>query len=444
MSQHFKKLTLGGLNEVWNELMRRDYEQKQRIDKAQEAAIQEANRRAEESVRRAREEMIRKLNNEVNCLQNNTNKKLAELDREHRQRLSKMADQLTSNLKSWTRNQLEPIQVNIRDIFQRFESEDKLAGEMNGFVEALLNVVKQRTPVGRYTPDQLKNIERRLRDLLNSHLPASSNIATADNLLHEILEMEEEAIKLKIRHDQLVETTRARLEAVLNVINQNRFITVDRKEDKAEIETNFWTRNGYENIQKRLEDFQNMLQEQSEEMSDEEVETLLKQIEEENQNALACMQEAIRLAILSQSRAEISLDIVNAMIRQGYILKSENGDEAFDYMGGEILCDWREGFFAILQDPRTGDEISVMVTPNENGKDNDIAFHLNGEEGIKTERQYINDLKRIREEIMKSGYQLGEIEAPADGGDERMALLESADSLRDAGSAEQLRKRMSK
>lgn len=444
MSQHFKKLTLGGLNEVWNELMRRDYEQKQRIDKAQEAAIQEANRRAEESVRRAREEMIRKLNNEVNCLQNNTNKKLAELDREHRQRLSKMVDQLTSNLKSWTRNQLEPIQVNIRDIFQRFESEEKLAGEMNGFVEALLNVVKQRTPVGRYTPDQLKNIERRLRDLLNSHLPASSNIATADNLLHEILEMEEEAIKLKIRHDQLVETTRARLEAVLNVINQNRFITVDRKEDKAEIETNFWTRNGYENIQKRLEDFQNMLQEQSEEMSDEEVETLLKQIEEENQNALACMQEAIRLAILSQSRAEISLDIVNSMIRQGYILKSENGDEAFDYMGGEIPCDWREGFFAILQDPRTGDEISVMVTPNENGKDNDIAFHLNGEEGIKTERQYINDLKRIREEIMKSGYQLGEIEAPADGGDERMTLLESADSLRDAGSAEQLRKRMSK
>lgn len=444
MSQHFKKLTLGGLNEVWNELKRRDYEQKQRIDKAQEAAIQEANRRADESLRKAREEMIRKLNNEVNCLQNSTNKKLAELDREHRQRLSKMADQLSSNLKSWTRNQLEPIQVNIRDIFQRFENEDKLAKEMTSFVDAFLKVVKQRTPVGHYTPDQLRNIERRLRDLLNSHHPAASNIATADSLLHEILEMEEEAIKLKIKHDQLVETTRARLEAVLTVINQNHIITVDRNEEKAEIETNFWTRNGYEDIQKRLEDLHDQLKEHSEEMSDEEVEALLKQIEEENQNALTCMQEAIRLAILSQSRAEISLDIVNAMIRQGYILKRENGDDAFDYMGGEIPCDWREGFFAILQDPRTGDEISVMVTPNENGKDNDIAFHLNGEEGIKTERQYIDDLKRIREEIMKSGYQLGEIEAPADGGDQRMTLLESADSLRDAGSAEQLRKRMSK
>lgn len=444
MSQHFKKLTLGGLNEVWNELMRRDYEQKQRIDKAREAAIQEANRRADESLRKAREEMIRKLNNEVNCLQNSTNKKLAELDREHRQRLSKMADQLSSNLKSWTRNQLEPIQVNIRDIFQRFENEDKLAKEITSFVDALLKVVKQRTPVGRYTPDQLRNIERRLRDLLNSHHPAASNIATADSLLHEILEMEEEAIKLKIKHDQLVETTRARLEAVLTVINQNHIITVDRNEEKAEIETNFWTRNGYEDIQKRLEDLHDQLKEHSENMSDEEVEALLMRIEEENQNALACMQEAIRLAILSQSRAEISLDIVNAMIRQGYILKRENDDDAFDYMGGEIPCDWREGFFAILQDPRTGDEISVMVTPNENGKDNDIAFHLNGEEGIKTERQYIDDLKRIREEIMKSGYQLGEIEAPADGGDERMSLLESADSLRDAGSAEQLRKRMSK
>lgn len=444
MSQHFKKLTLGGLNEVWNELMRRDYEQKQRIDKAQEAAMQEASRQAEESLRRAREEMIRKLNNEVNCLQNSTNKKLTELDREHRQRLSKMADQLSSNLKSWTRNQLDPIQVNIHDIFQRFESEDKLAQEMTSFLKALLKVVKQRTPVDRYTPDQLRNIERRLRDLLNSNHPAASNIATADNLLHDILEMEEEAVKLKIKHDQLVETTKARLEAVLTVINQNRIITVDRNEEKAEIETNFWTRNGYEDIQKRLEDLHDQLKEHSENMSDEEVEALLMRIEEENQNALACMQEAIRLAILSQSRAEISLDIVNAMIRQGYILKRENDDDAFDYMGGEIPCDWREGFFAILQDPRTGDEISVMVTPNENGKDNDIAFHLNGEEGIKTERQYIDDLKRIREEIMKSGYQLGEIEAPADGGDERMSLLESADSLRDAGSAEQLRKRMSK
>ena len=444
MSQHFKKLTLGGLNEVWNELMRRDYEQKQRIDKAQEEAIQAANRRADESVRRAKEEMIRKLNNEVNCLQSSTNQKLAELDREHRQRLSRMADQLSGNLKSWTRNQLEPIQVNIRDIFQRFESEDKLAQEMTSFVDTLLEVVKRRTPVGHYTPDQLKNIERRLRDLLNSHHPAASNIATADNLLHEILEVEEEAIKLKIRHDQLVETTRARLEAVLTVINQNHIISVDRNGEKADIETNFWTRNGYEDIQKRLEDLQHQLKEHSEDMSDEEVEALLKRTEGENQNVLACMQEAIRLAILSQSRAEISLDIVNAMIRQGYILKRENGDDAFDYMGGEIPCDWREGFFAILQDPRTGDEISVMVTPNENGKDNDIAFHLNGEEGIKTERQYIDDLRRIREEIMKSGYQLGEIEAPADGGGERMTLLESADSLRDAGSAEQLRKRMSK
>lgn len=444
MSQHFKKLSLGGLNEVWNELMRRDYEQKQRIDKAQEAAIQEASRQAEESLRRAREEMIRKLNNEVNCLQNSTNKKLTELDREHRQRLSKMADQLSSNLKSWTRNQLDPIQVNIHDIFQRFESEDKLAQEMTSFLKALLKVVKQRTPVDRYTPDQLRNIERRLRDLLNSNHPAASNIATADNLLHDILEMEEEAVKLKIKHDQLVETTKARLEAVLTVINQNRIITVDRNEEKAEIETNFWTRNGYEDIQKRLEDLQHQLKEHSEDMADEEVETLLKRIEEENQNALACMQEAIRLAILSQSRAEISLDIVNAMIRQGYILKSENGDDAFDYMGGEIPCDWREGFFAILQDPRTGDEISVMVTPNENGKDNDIAFHLNGEDGIKTECQYIDDLKRIREEIMKSGYQLGEIEAPSDGGDERMPLLESVESLREAGSTEQLRKRMSK
>ena len=444
MSQHFKKLTLGGLNEVWNELMRRDYEQKQRIEQAQTEAILEANRKAEESIRRSREEMIRKLNNEVNCLQNSTNKKLVELDREHRQRLSKMADHLSDNLKSWTRNQLEPIQTNIRDIFQKFESEERLAQEMTKFVDSLLEVVKQRTPVERYTPDQLRNIERRIRDLLSCNHPAASIIASADSVLHGILEMEENATLLRIKHDELVETTIARLEAVLKVINQNRIITVDREEDKAEIDTNFWTRNGYEEIQNRLENLLHKLNNDSEEMKDEEVKDILNEIEKENQNALSSMQEAVRLAVLSQNRAEISLDIVNAMIRQGYILKNENGDDAFDYLGGEIPSDWREGFFAILEDPRTGDEISVMVTPNENGRDNDIAFHLNGEEGRKTERQYIDDLKRIREEIMKSGYQLGEIEVPSDGGNERMQLLESANALRDTGSAWELRKRMNK
>ncbi len=467
MSQHFKCLTLGGLNEVWDELMERDNEQKQRIEQAQHVAILEANRNSEETLHRAKEEMIQKLSNEMGALQNSTNRQLAELDRAHRQRLSRMADQLYGDITFWTRSQLneanktidnlskevdgrlkdqqkeiDSLQVNIKDIFQKFENEEKRAQELTDFVETLLNVVKQRTPVDRYTPDQLRNVERRLRDLTNSCNPAASNIATADSILHDVLDMEEEAVRLKIKHDTLVETTRTRIEAVLKVIHQNRRITVDRNECSAEIETNFWTRNGYEAIQKRLERIHCQLKEEAETLSDDEIGHLLKTVEEENQNALACMQEAIRQAILSQSRAEISLDIVNAMIRQGYVLKNEDGDEAFDYMGGEIRSDWREGFFAILQDPRTGDEISVMVTPDGNGKDNDIAFHLNGEERIKTEKQYMEDLRRIREEIKKSGYELGEIEAPDDGGNERMPVLESAESLRDAGAAEQLRKRM--
>lgn len=444
MSQHFKKLTLGGLNEVWNELMSRDYEQKKRIEQAQNVAVQKANILAEEAICRSREEMIRKLNNEVNCLQNSTNRKLEELDREQRQRLSRMANQLSHDIKSWTHSQLEPIQVDIRQIFQKYENEEQLAQEMITFVNALLKVIKQRTPVERYTPEQLRNIEARLRDLQNCNHPATSVIAIADGVMHGILEMEEEAMKLKIKHDSLVETTKARLEAVLSIINQNHVITVDRQEGKAEIETNFWTRNGYADIQNRIVNLQSQLNKHSDEMTEDEVLALLNHVEEENQKALTCMQEAVRLAILSQSRAEISLDIVNAMIRQGYILKSENGDDAFDYMGGEIPCDWREGFFAILKDPRTGDEISVTVMPNENGRDNDIAFHLNGEEGLKTEKQYMDDLRRIRDEIMKSGYQLGEIEVPADGGNERMPLLESANSLREVGSAEQLRNRIRK
>lgn len=469
MSRHFKTLTLGGLNDVWDEMVRIRYEHERKIKDAQRMAVKEANEKTEEAVRRTKIEMERRLRDEVNSVANDTNQKLTKLDHEHRERLINMANKMYDEIGTWTREQLDAVykdmnqlqqnidkrldsqqqsikrlQVNMQEVFDRFQSEDKQAQELSDFIRNLLNAVRQRTPVARYTPNQLENINRRLRDLLNSQRPAAAKIATADGLLHSILEMEEEATKLKIRHDSLVRSTQTRLEAVLNIIAQNRNINVEHNEATAQVETNFWTCGEYDAIVKRLSDLRVTLERQSNSMTDDEVQVILKQVEEENQKAQSCMERAIQLAIQSQSRAEISLDIVNAMVRQGYILKAENGDEAFDYMGGELPSDWREGFFAILQDPRTGDEISVTVMPNANGKDNDIAFHLNGEDDEKTERQYLEDLKRIREEIMKSGYELGDIEAPADGGDERMPQLESAETMRQAGTADKLRKRIRK
>jgi hypothetical protein len=469
MSRHFKSLTLSGLNDVWDEQNRIRNDHEKKIREAQRMAVKEANEKAEEAIRRTKIDLEKQLRDAVNGVANDTNQKLAKLDREHRERLINMANRMYKEIGTWTREQLdtvykdmdllqknidkrldsqqrsiEQLHVNMQDVFDRFESEDKQAQDLSDFVRNLLHMVRQRTPVERFTPEQLEHINRRMRDLLNSQQPAASKIATADGLLHSILEMEEEATKLKIRHDSLVNSTRIRLETVLNIIAQNRNINVERNEATAQVETNFWTCGEYDTIVKRLMDLRVKLERQSDSMTDAEVQETLALVEEENQKAQTCMEKAIQLAIQSQNRAEISLDIVNAMVRQGYILKTENGDEAFDYMGGELPSDWREGFFAILQDPRTGDEISVTVMPDANGKDNDIAFHLNGEEDEKTERQYLEDLKRIREEIMKSGYELGEIEAPADGGNERMPQLESAETLRQAGTADKLRKRLRK
>lgn len=171
MSRHFKSLTLSGLNDVWDEQNRIRNDHEKKIREAQRMAVKEANEKVEEAIRRTKIDLEKQLRDAVNGVANDTNQKLAKLDREHRERLINMANRMYKEIGTWTREQLdtvykdmdllqknidkrldsqqrsiEQLHVNMQDVFDRFESEDKQAQDLSDFVRNLLHMVRSAHP----------------------------------------------------------------------------------------------------------------------------------------------------------------------------------------------------------------------------------------------------------------------------------------------------------
>ena len=102
----------------------------------------------------------------------------------------------------------------------------------------------------------------------------------------------------------------------------------------------------------------------------------------------------------------MSVDIVQALEKQGWIIKYEDGKADINYLGGEIENDIRESVYSILRGPE-GEELTIIVGPNADETENLITFHRN-DDRILTPQQYERSLEDIRKEIEQSGYILSQ------------------------------------
>ena len=144
--------------------------------------------------------------------------------------------------------------------------------------------------------------------------------------------------------------------------------------------------------------------------------------------------EASELGTLSEQRVIVSNDVLNAMTKQGWELKSDP-----DFMGGETDNDWREGTFAVLHKPNTGEEVSILVLPEEKDgkKGNQIIFHRN-DDLLESASAFQTRMEEIKREIEKSGYKLGALREP-EHGDGKVEQLRSRDAMSKRGASEKLR-----
>lgn len=491
MSRH-QTLTL---QDTWDEIGKQSRKLEQRINEARAAAVQEAVRVAKDKIAQTQRENERHMADAISDLESKTSKRLADWNRKHTENLQRVANQiydemnqgfedlsrtLESEVKSlngriddmakWVKSNLAKVDENIRQlqrdtnqrfnqhqqqmqslqesiqgIYDRFQDESTLARDVANEMTTLLQVVCENHPVKRYAPAELNEIQAHISGLLTSNYPAATIIAVADGIIRDILKMKEKTILEKTKHDQMLQQAKIRLTAVLKVIAANTNLTIEHEGDTASIATDYWTDDAYTPILKKMQDIERQLatEEKEELLSVEQIANLLIEVENLNLEGVGLMQKAINRAIQSQNRAEITLDIVNAMLRQGYVVKEENGTDAFDYMGGIEESDQREGVFTILQNPNTGEEITIILRPNPDDKTHSIDIHVDNTSQSITEQQLRDSVERIRKEMQLSGLQPNPAEGPNDGRYHEMPQMQSGRQLRQRGAAEQLRQTLS-
>ena len=113
-------------------------------------------------------------------------------------------------------------------------------------------------------------------------------------------------------------------------------------------------------------------------------------------------------------------------------------------MGGEEDSDWREGTFAVLSKPRTGEEVSILVMPEEkNGvTGTQIIFHRNDNRN-ESAGAFQARMEEIKREIEKSGYKLGALREPVHSGTGKIDRLRTSESMRRKGAAQELHRTLS-
>lgn len=503
MSRDIKGTSLTELNDGLERAVRRAKSQLQSdIAQAESYAIKNAIRASNENIRRAQNETNWRIDNVSKSLSGNieatqrqlgaridaqareTTRQLQNLDRKHTQALMDLSNAVFDAMEAQDErisqevdrldNKIGKLADGIRHVNdgmrqlaastdRRFEAQqkkiagmqadiksifDKQAADTNskllaaGAALALLDAIRERTDVKRFAPqhmlDSIALKEERLRNIAKN--PDSCTITDANNLIDEAVVMENEAIRRKNEWEPLHKAALSSALAVLKLLESSETIKVPSLYDESDedLKADYWTHGAYGRTLSEIRKLKTEIELMpADKALLKEYQDKVDMLQRRSENLII---EAAELGTLSEQRVIISNDVLNAMIQQGWELK---GDP--DYMGGEDEeSDWREGTFAILTRPGTGEEVSILVLPEDNGgkKGNQIIFHRN-DDLMESAGAFQTRMEEIKREIEKSGYKLGALKEPAHGGDGKIDQLRNREDMRRKGASQKLRRTLS-
>jgi hypothetical protein len=199
---------------------------------------------------------------------------------------------------------------------------------------------------------------------------------------------------------------------------------------QEELQADYWTHGKFHKLEEDIDKVKQRIY--SEEADVEELDGMIVKMQGMEKELDCLREEAVRLGILCEERIVVMNDILGVM--KGWELK-----ENPSFIGGEDEEDAREGTFAILFNPTTNEELSIIIYNEERGDDmvNKIVFHRNDEK--ESRDTFLIRMQQIKEKIEKSGHKLGELSAPARGGDGKMEQAQSGAELRRKGAAKRLK-----
>lgn len=337
-------------------------------------------------------------------------------------------------------NEINSIQSDIKSIFDRQTADTNSKLLAAGAALALLAAIRERTDVAKFAPKHmLESIalkEERLRGIRQN--PDSCTITDANNLIDEALVMENEAIRRQQEWEPLHKATLSAAIAVLRLLESSESIKVPSLYDETEeeLKADYWTHGAYGRTLQEIRRLKQQIENAPADMNL--IKDLQAKVEILQHQAENLIIEASELGTLSEQRVIVSNDVLNAMTNQGWELKEDP-----DFMGGEEDSDWREGTFAILRKPNTGEEVSILVLPEEkNGKKgNQIIFHRN-DDLRESAGAFQSRMEEIKREIEKSGYKLGALHEP-EHGDGKIEQLRNRNEMRRKGASAKLQQTLS-
>ena len=505
MSEDVKSTTLQGINKGLRTAINRLHNQLQsEMSEIERKAVQKATQRMALEIRRMREEsdsrydqaqreidkrikrIQRDLGAQISEQAERVNARLVEIDRRHSRALKDLGDkvfdsidnlhqelqgqidimgdniavlnvgmqQLASNLVQLETNmdqrfnnqqqQINSLAAGVQDLFDLREADRNEKILSAGRALAVLEVVRERTQLDRFAPkhmlDRLSLLEQRLRNIKNN--PDGCTITDANNLFDETLIAENEAKRQQAKWMAKQELAKTNVNALLRLMQDSMNLKVNSIYDetqKEELQADYWTHGRFHELEEEIKKVKERID--SEEADIAELDVLIKNIKDQEQLLVSLREEAVQLGILSECRLAVSNDILNSMTEQGWEIK----EDEVGYMGGDEEEDSREGTFAILRKPSTGEELSIIILPERQGDEvvNKIIFHRNDDK-VEPKGAFLTRMEQIKREIEKSGHQLGALAEPPCGGDGKIAQARNAADLKRKGAAGKLSKSMNR
>lgn len=439
-----------------------------------ESQLHNVEAEARQEARRIAEKKANELRREMNYQIQGLEQDMAEMERNHRSAMKRQADEFYQNLnqlQDWTENmigdlenrvnesfekqqqQIDNVRQSVNRLYQKEADEKKRAELMVKDLRILINTVNEKTNHNKYAPGKLNQLQNRFQNFNNGNLPSASVIALAQSLTNDLWELEEEILKNQLRFEAMHNLVLKEATELLQTMSKNRneiFFTdeagekiKDENNNDIKVEIDYWTQGKYGELEKQATELKTELEtlRDKPELTEERLKQILSDVAilKEEQNRLVKL--ALQRGIASEQRIAISEDIINAMLQQGFELKTlNNGDPAHNYMGGETESDQREGVFAVLRNGN-GTEISIIIHPDETLTKNHIVFQRNDDSSLNEGelRRSINEIKGI---IEKQGYKMGDVGSPTGTGDNTQYELADANALAKVGIKKELKERL--
>lgn len=438
--REFDRKLANGLQGVDSTIKRLDAEQRRRL----EAVADNMRNVVAEADRKLRSDMNRAISSSADALRTEFKNGLDNLHRSVNASLRHQQSQIDAQGRRLDDQELRlnAISETVNDIINHINDtrlrRQRAVELARGSYESAVSSVD----VARFCPEDHSEILRRL-DALERNSNDEGTVATARETILRIHAAAEEATRRKIIYDALKTQAEETVATVLNEVNANRVTRVANPADETdivELETDFWSHGEYGEIEHRLATLQSEL---AQEPTLDRIRAINEEVAELQARSERLVQEAARKAILSENRVTVTEDIITALQRQGWeVDKRADGTDAVDFLGGDCDSDWREGFYAVVKSVH-GDNISIVVEPDDNGIDNRLIFQRNDNRNL-SGAEYLNTVRRICSQIEQSGHKVAAPQAPSDGGDQRIPELTNPANLSRRGTAQKVRQRIRK